>query len=177
MRVISLFPAATEMVCALGAWETLVGVSHDSDYPPEMLHPGIPRVTRSIIDSSAPPAEVDRLVRVADTLGDSLHVLDAESGCAEIGYGLHPDAWGRGLATRMAVAAVGYGFDVLQLHRVEATSDARNLASLAVLRKVGMRHEGRLRENLRLRDGWRDTEVFGVLRHEWVPPEDLVTLT
>ena len=79
MRVISLFPAATEMVCALGAWETLVGVSHDSDYPPEMLHPGIPRVTRSIIDSKASPAEIDRLVRVADTLGDSLHVLDAEA--------------------------------------------------------------------------------------------------
>jgi iron complex transport system substrate-binding protein len=79
MRVISLSPAATEMVCALGAWETLVGVSHDSDYPPEMLHAGIPRVTRSIIDSNAPPAEIDRLVRVADTLGDSLHVLDAEA--------------------------------------------------------------------------------------------------
>jgi iron complex transport system substrate-binding protein len=79
MRVISLFPAATEMVCALGAWETLVGVSHDSDYPPEMLHPGIPRVTRSIIDGNASPAEIDRLVRVADTLGDSLHVLDADA--------------------------------------------------------------------------------------------------
>jgi RimJ/RimL family protein N-acetyltransferase len=99
-----------------------------------------------------------------------LHILDAESGCAEIGYGLHPDAWGRGLATRIAVAAVNYAFNALHLHRVEATCDARNVASMAVLRKVGMRHEGRLRENVRLRDGWRDSEVFGVLAHEWVPP-------
>ena len=79
MRIISLLPAATEMICALGAFDMLVGISHDSDYPPEFLHPGIPRVTRSIIDSNAAPAEIDRLVRVADTLGDSLHVLDAEA--------------------------------------------------------------------------------------------------
>jgi iron complex transport system substrate-binding protein len=45
----------------------------------EFLHPGIPRVTRSTIDSNAAPAEIDRMVRVADTLGDSLHVLDADA--------------------------------------------------------------------------------------------------
>ena len=98
-----------------------------------------------------------------------LHILDADSGCAEIGYGLHPDAWGRGLATRIAIAVLSYAFNALHLHRVEATCDARNAASIAVLRKVGMLHEGRLRENVRLRDGWRDSEVFGVLAHEWVP--------
>ncbi|MDQ2929265.1 MAG: cobalamin-binding protein [Gemmatimonadota bacterium] len=79
MRIISLLPAATEMVCALGAFDMLVGISHDSDYPAEFLHPGIPRVTRSTIDPNAAPAEIDRLVRVADTLGEALHVLDAEA--------------------------------------------------------------------------------------------------
>jgi iron complex transport system substrate-binding protein len=79
VRIISLLPAATEIVCALGAFDMLVGISHDSDYPPECLHPGIPRVTRSTIDSNAPPGEIDRMVRAADTLGDSLHVLDAEA--------------------------------------------------------------------------------------------------
>ncbi|MBK5187334.1 MAG: ABC transporter substrate-binding protein [Gemmatimonadaceae bacterium] len=78
MRIISLFPAATEMVCALGAADALVGISHDSDYPAEFLHDGIPRVTRSTIDSTAAPAEIDRMVRVADTLGESLYVMDAE---------------------------------------------------------------------------------------------------
>ncbi|MEO7040272.1 MAG: ABC transporter substrate-binding protein [Gemmatimonadaceae bacterium] len=79
MRIISLLPAATEMVCALGAADMLVGISHDSDYPAEFLHAGIPRVTRSTIDSNAAPAEIDRMVRVADTLGEALHVLDAEA--------------------------------------------------------------------------------------------------
>jgi len=67
------------MVCALGAWSSLVGISHDSDFPAEFLHPGIPRVTRSAIDGGAAPAEIDRMVRVADTLGESLHVLDANA--------------------------------------------------------------------------------------------------
>lgn len=79
MRIVSLFPAATEMVCALGAADALVGISHDSDYPLEFLHAGIPRVTRSTINPDAAPAEIDRMVRVADTLGDSLHVLDADA--------------------------------------------------------------------------------------------------
>jgi iron complex transport system substrate-binding protein len=79
MRIISLFPAATEMVCALGAASSLVGISHDSDFPPELLDSGLPVVTRATIDGNAAPAEIDRLVRVADTLGESLHVLDAEA--------------------------------------------------------------------------------------------------
>jgi iron complex transport system substrate-binding protein len=79
MRIISLFPAATEMVCALGAAGSLVGISHDSDFPPELLHPGLPRVTRTTLDENAAPAEIDRAVRVADTLGESLHVLDVEA--------------------------------------------------------------------------------------------------
>lgn len=78
MRIISLFPAATEIVAALGAADSIVGISHDSDYPGELLE-GIPRVTKSTIDPNAAPAEIDRLVRVADTLGDALHVMDANA--------------------------------------------------------------------------------------------------
>ena len=79
MRIVSLFPAATEMVCALGAASSLVGISHDSDFPPELLHSGIPRVTRTTLDEHAAPAEIDRMVRTADALGESLHVLDVAS--------------------------------------------------------------------------------------------------
>jgi iron complex transport system substrate-binding protein len=86
MRIISLFPAATEIVCALGAASSLVGISHDSDFPPELLGPELPRVTRTTLDENAAPAEIDRMVRTADALGKSLHVLDAEAIA-----GLEPD--------------------------------------------------------------------------------------
>src|SRR2546425_550931 len=57
MRVVSLLPAATEMVAALGALPRLVGVSHECDYPPEAR--ALPRVTRTRLDPSLPSAEID----------------------------------------------------------------------------------------------------------------------
>ncbi len=45
MKVVSLLPAATEMICAIGAADTLVGISHECDFPPRL--PDLPRLTRS----------------------------------------------------------------------------------------------------------------------------------
>ena len=54
------------------------------------------------------------------------------------------------------------------LHRIFATCDVRNLASANVLEKVGMRREGRLREDKCVRGQWRDSYVYGILEHEWL---------
>ncbi|MGV3607521.1 MAG: cobalamin-binding protein [Planctomycetaceae bacterium] len=61
MRVASLLSSATEMVCGLGGTDQLVAISHECDFPAEIIN--LPRVTRSIIDSSAPSAEIDQEVR------------------------------------------------------------------------------------------------------------------
>jgi iron complex transport system substrate-binding protein len=61
MRVVSLFPAATEIVAAIGAADRLVGVSHECDWPPEAVR-GRPRVTRTWIDSGLPSGAIDRQV-------------------------------------------------------------------------------------------------------------------
>jgi hypothetical protein len=52
-RVVSLLPAATEIVAALGAAGALVGVTHECDYPREVVA-GLPRVTWSAIPAHAP---------------------------------------------------------------------------------------------------------------------------
>src|ERR1051325_10116661 len=52
MRVVSLVPAATEIIAALGAGNFLVGISHACDYPPEVR--GLPRVTYSSVDPALP---------------------------------------------------------------------------------------------------------------------------
>src|SRR5947207_15856624 len=57
MRVISLLPAATEIVAALGALGRLVGVTHECDYPPEVR--ALPRVTRSRLDPVLSSGEID----------------------------------------------------------------------------------------------------------------------
>ncbi|WIM93610.1 GNAT family protein [Actinoplanes oblitus] len=86
---------------------------------------------------------------------------------AEIGYSLHPGFWGRGLATAAARWMVGAAFGEHRRHRVYATCDPRNVASARVLTRIGMRHEGRMRETELIRDGWRDSDLYAVLTHEW----------
>jgi iron complex transport system substrate-binding protein len=68
MRIASLLPSATEIVCALGLGDSLVGVSHECDFPPEIV--GRPVLTESKIDRSGDSAAIDDAVRrlVADGL-------------------------------------------------------------------------------------------------------------
>jgi RimJ/RimL family protein N-acetyltransferase len=86
---------------------------------------------------------------------------------ADIGYELNPEYWRLGYATEAARAMVDFGFTELGLHRVSAWCIADNVASANVLRKAGLREEGRLRENEYFRDRWWDTLLFGMLREEW----------
>lgn len=85
----------------------------------------------------------------------------------EIGYAIHPDYWGQGYATEVARLLLEFGFASLGLHRIGGTCDPRNIASARVLEKVGMQYEGRLRETLLIRDGWRDSSLYSILEHEW----------
>jgi iron complex transport system substrate-binding protein len=74
MRVVSLVPAATEMVFALGAIDELVAVTHDDDFPSTVR--SLPRVTESTIPAEATAREIDRRVRAAADHGDSTFHLD-----------------------------------------------------------------------------------------------------
>ncbi len=75
LRIVSLLPSATEIVCALGLEDCLVGVSHECDYPPQVA--AIPKVTRSLLSSAASSGEIDRLVREQLRSGRALYSLDA----------------------------------------------------------------------------------------------------
>ena len=74
-RIVSLVPAATEIVWALGAGSWLVGVSHECDYPPEARR--LPAVTRSTIDPRAPSAAIDAAVAAARASGTPPITVDA----------------------------------------------------------------------------------------------------
>jgi iron complex transport system substrate-binding protein len=77
MRVVSLVPAATEMVYALGAAGDLVAVTHDDDFPPAVRD--LPRLTRSTIPPHASARQIDTLVREAGARGESTFHLDEEA--------------------------------------------------------------------------------------------------
>ncbi len=75
MRVVSLLPAATEIVSALGGEGRLVAVSHECDWPRAVTR--LPRVTTSPIDPAAPSGAIDRAVRELRAAGRPVIAVDA----------------------------------------------------------------------------------------------------
>ena len=74
MRIVSLLPSATEIVCELGLGDELVGVTHECDYPP--LVRKLPKATRTLIPHDAASREIDALVRERLKSQRALYSLD-----------------------------------------------------------------------------------------------------
>ena len=76
MRIVSLLPSATEILYALGLGDSVVGVTHECDFPPAAAKK--PPLIRPRVDPHAPPAEIDRQVRELVERGESIYAVDAE---------------------------------------------------------------------------------------------------
>ncbi len=74
MRIVSLVPAATEMLFALGLGDDVVAVSHECDFPPVVDE--LPRVTRALLPEGLEPAELVAAVRALSEEGRALYELD-----------------------------------------------------------------------------------------------------
>ena len=86
---------------------------------------------------------------------------------AEIGYALGRPYWGFGYMHHALQALLGYAFQTLNLNRLEADIDPRNLASARTLERLGFQKEGHLRERWIVNDEISDTALYGLLRREW----------
>ena len=91
---------------------------------------------------------------------------------ASMGYCLDDAAWGHGYATEAARALLQWAFDTLDLNRVQAETDTRNVASARVLEKLGFVREGTLREDCVVNGEVSDSWVYGLLRREWRPSSE-----
>jgi RimJ/RimL family protein N-acetyltransferase len=148
---------------------------------PEVRRFGFSPTMRDETDGRALVEEAARLVRerkifhwcVAAVEDDraighaSLFHLEREHARAEVGYSLRRDLWGRGLGTEALGVLLRFAFQVLDLRRLEADVDPRNVGSLRILQKHGFVREGYLRERWTLGGELQDGVFLGLLRRDW----------
>jgi RimJ/RimL family protein N-acetyltransferase len=104
-------------------------------------------------------------------IGDlGLHFPEGDERQSEIGFTLAPAYQGQGYASEAVRAVLTYLFETLKKHRVFASADPRNLSSIKLMQRVGMRQEGHLVESLWFKGAWADDVLFAILEKEWFPP-------
>ena len=99
----------------------------------------------------------------------TLASLSAEHRRAELGYALARRAWGQGYIAEVLPAIIGFAFDTLALHRIEADVDPRNARSIGALEREGFQREGCLRARYHVAGEVQDAVLFGLLQDEWRP--------
>ena len=76
MRIVSLLPSATEILYALGLGDSVLGVTHECDFPSEAMRKLA--LIKPRVDPHASPAEIDRQVNELVRRGESIYAVDAE---------------------------------------------------------------------------------------------------
>lgn len=89
---------------------------------------------------------------------------------AEVGFILHPDHWGQGLAREALEAVIDHIFAATDLTDLTAEVDPRNAASLGLLGRLGFVETGRAEKTLLWGDEWCDSVYLALARADWVKP-------
>ncbi len=93
--------------------------------------------------------------------------FDDANNTGEIGYVLNPDYWGQGLMCEAVNEVLRFGFQRLDLHRIEAKHMEGNLQSRRVMEKCGMTYEGTHREAMLIKGSYRTICICAILRSEY----------
>jgi RimJ/RimL family protein N-acetyltransferase len=97
----------------------------------------------------------------------TLYAFDHRNHRCEIGYMLARSHWGRRYMPEALAALIGYGFQTLELHRIEADIHPDNVASGRILEGLHFRQEGHLRERWFVGGEISDSLIYGLLRSDW----------
>jgi RimJ/RimL family protein N-acetyltransferase len=103
-------------------------------------------------------------------IGDvGIHFLDtdSENRQVEIGYTLDKDFRGKGYATEALKTIIDYLINSLNKHRIVASIDPVNTASIKLIERLGFRKEGHFIESIFFHGKWVDDLVYAVLAKEW----------
>jgi ribosomal-protein-serine acetyltransferase len=95
------------------------------------------------------------------------HGIDWQNRSTSMGYWLARGQEGRGVMSGAVSALVDHAFERWLLNRVEIRADVENVRSRALAERLGFRHEGTLRQALRLGDGYHDDALYAMLAEDW----------
>ena len=128
------------------------------------------------ISGQAEAIEQQKELTWAITLTDSQELIGSiglilikEFEQGEMGYWIGKPYWNNGYASEAAAALLDFGFLKLGMHRIHAHHLSRNPGSGRVLQKIGMQHEGHLRQHIRKWGKFEDIDMYGILKDEYVP--------
>ena len=93
--------------------------------------------------------------------------IETDNARAELGYAIGKPYWRSGLMREALTAFISFAFCDLALRRLDARVDPENVASHQLLLGLGFTHEGRLRQRAVIKGEIKDSNVYGLLRHEW----------
>ena len=95
------------------------------------------------------------------------HSIDQQNRKTAIGYWLGEAFTGKGLMTKACEALLDYGFDVLQLNRIEIRCAPSNTRSCAIPQRLGFTHEGIAHQAEWLYDHFVDQSIYSMLASDW----------
>lgn len=101
-------------------------------------------------------------------IGDcAIHTLKEDPSQVEVGFTIEPIYQGKGYAVEALRCLFDYLFNTLSKHRVIARTDARNIRSINLLEKLGMRREGYFIKNAWYKGEYTDEYLYAMLKEEW----------
>lgn len=157
---------------AVHAYSSLEDVARYLVWGPNTLNQSKDAIEGFLDDQRARPREI---FDVAITLkpkrevigGVGIRITDRDNLTGELGYTLHPEFWGYGLATEASYAMLEAGFNMLGLQRIVAHCDQRNKSSARVMERLGMRREGVFRASKHIQGEWRDEYLYAMLAEDF----------
>lgn len=99
--------------------------------------------------------------------GISIRKWNDNNRCADIGYVLSSKYWGRGIITEAIKRIIKYGFEDLNINRIEAHCDENNIGSYRAMEKAGMKYEGTLREKTFMKGKFINMKFYSILKSEY----------
>jgi len=108
------------------------------------------------------------IIETGEMIGDiGIRIYNNDARQALIGFTIASNHWRKGYATESITAVLNHLFNEIDLHRVVAECDTRNVASWKTLEKLGFRREAHFVENYLEKGAYVDEYSYAILQREW----------